>query len=444
MEVLILMAFLRRIPLTLLTVPKSVLVSSLGAIPNLSKEKPRVFKVKSTILHFLLSSSFRDILGYSLALVFFFYLVVFACVAPSPALTGAVAFEIIVYALFLAYRIKRRKAKSVNARQSITAGLLLAIPGGEAIFSLCSAFMALIMSLVLVGAIIDAVSFGLAVVGRYNAAALMYSRFPVSTLAGVSPGYTMELLSGAKMKAGNYADVERMYKALLDVRVKHFGARSERVCDIYADFGDLAERRGDWQKAERLYVDAIKLSNEIKVPQGCGKYLTRLGQLQSDHGHFDEALKTLAEAASMRSRIFGDGSSKVADTMLVTAKVYQKMGHAQQAETLAFQARMILKALPKTEVNLAVYSALVSLLVMAAVYFLTDKNGWLAQFAVVRLESLLRRENISPSKKAKIESHLQVLTEFIASPKDSKRSLSNNHEGTGLCLILSLTSQDLR
>lgn len=400
--------------------------------------------MKPKAMHFLLSNNYRDILGYSLALVFFFYLVVFACVAPSPALTGAVAFEIVVYLLFLAYRIRSRKTKSANARESITAGLLLTIPVGETISSVCSAFMALILSLVLIGAIIDATSFGLAVLGRYNAAAFMYSRFPVSTLVGVNPGYTMELLSGAKMKAGHYAEVERMYKALLDVRVKHFGARSERVCDIYADFGDLAERRGDWQKAEKFYVDAIKLSNEIKVPQGCGKYLTRLGQLQADHGHFDEALKTLAEAASMRSRVFGASSSKVADTMLVTAKVYQKMGQAQHAQMLASQARMILKALPKTEVNLAVYSAFVSLMVMAALYFLTDKNGWLTQFAIARLESLLRRDNVSLSKKANMESHLQVLKEFTASPKDNKRSLSNNHEATGLCLILSLTSQDLR
>lgn len=395
-------------------------------------------------MFFLLSNNYRDILGYSLALVFFFYLVVFAFVAPSPALTGAVAFEIIVYLLFLTYRIKRRKAKSVNARQSITAGLLLTIPGGEAISSLCSAFMALILSLVLFGAVIDATSFGLAVVGRYNAAAFMYSRFPVSTLAGVNPGYTMELLSGAKMKAGHYAEVERMYKALFDIRAKHFGARSERVCDIYADFGDLAERRGDWQKAEKFYVDAIKLSNEIKVPQGCGKYLTRLGQLQADHGHFDEALKTLAEATSMRERIFGPGSFKVAETMLVAAKVHQKMGHAHDAERLAFQARRILKALPKTEVNLAIYSAFVSLFVMAAAYLLTDKNGWLTLFAIARLETMLRCHTVSPAKKSKIESHLSVLKDFTASPKDNKRSPSNNHEAAGLCLILSLTSQDLR
>lgn len=393
---------------------------------------------------FLLSNNYRDILGYSLALVFFFYLVVFACVAPSPALTGAVAFEIVVYLLFLAYRIKTRNLKSVSARQSITTGLLLSFSGGEAIFSLCSVFMALILSLVLIGAIIDATSFGLAAVGRYDAAAFMYSRFPVSTLAGVNPGYTMELLSGAKMKAGHYADVERMYKALLDVRVKHFGARSERVCDIYADFGDLAERRGNWQKAEKFYDDAIKLSNEIKVPQGCGKYLTRLGQLQADHGRFDEALKTLAEAASMRSRIFGASSSKVADTLLVTAKVCQRMGQVQQAETLACQARMMFKALPKTEVNLAVYSAFASLFIICAAYLLTDKNGWLTRFAISRLETALRYESVSASKKEKLDSHLKVLKEFTASPKDNKGSLSNNHEATGLCLILSLTSQDLR
>ncbi len=88
--------------------------------------------------------------------------------------------------------------------------------------------------------------------GQYKAASFMYSRFPVSTLAGFNPGQTMELLSGAKMKAGRYADVERLYEALFAIRVEHFGARSERICDMYADFGDLTQRRGEFEKGRAI------------------------------------------------------------------------------------------------------------------------------------------------------------------------------------------------
>lgn len=393
---------------------------------------------------FFLSNDYRDILGYSLALVFFIYLVVFACVAPSPALTGAVAFEICVYFAFLTYRLKRRGAKSVHARQAVTSVLILSIPGAELVSRLCMALAALGGSVVLVCALVDVLSFGLAAAGQYKAASAMYSRFPVSVLAGVNPGYTMELLSGAKVKAGQYADVERMYQALYDIRAKHFGARSERICDMYADFGDLAERRGDVQKAEAYYVYAIKLSNEIKVPQGCGKYLTRLGQLQADHGRYEEALKTLTEARSMRSRIFGEHSQKVADTLLVTSRVHQKMGNGETAKALAEQALSIHHSAPKTEVSLALYSAFFSVFVMLATYLLTDKNGWLTKLAIAKAQNILSEDNVSPEKKVELETYLQVLKEFTASSKSKAAKASNNHEAAHLSLILSLTSQDLR
>ncbi len=275
----------------------------------------------SNSFRFFMSSTYRDILGYSLAFAFFYYLVIFACVAPSLELVGAVAFEIGVYVCFLVYRLKRRKANSVQARQVILSTLLGCIPGADKLVTCGKAAVSALGTFVLLCAVFDGVSFGLAASGQVKAATIMYSRFPVSVLAGVNPGYTMELLSGAKVKARKYAEVEHLYKALLEVRLRVFGFYSEQICNIYADLGDLAERRLDHASAESFYTLATNLSGEIKVPQGCGKYLTKLGQLQAARGRFDLAMQTLERAYAMRCRIFGPGSAKVADTLTVMAGV---------------------------------------------------------------------------------------------------------------------------
>ncbi len=397
-------------------------------------------------LKFCLTGDFRDILGYSLVLVFFYYLVSFACLAPSPGLIGAVAFEIGVYFCFLVYRIKRRKARSVHARQVIADTLIQSFPGGTKIAACFSAAVAVAGSTILVCALIDATSFGLAMAGQYQAASFLYSRFPVSTLAGFNPGHTMELLSGARMKAGNYAEVERLYEALFAIRVEHFGLRSERICDLYADFGDLAQRRGEFEKAEQYYVRAITLSNEIKVPQGCGKFLTRLGQMKAERGQFGEALKYLNEARSMRERIFGARSQKVADTLFVMSQVYGQMGDKKVAETLTRQALIIRNSDSSQTVNLAFYSALFTLLLMGAVYFSTSKKGWLTRFALRKLHNMADHESLSTGAYENISRQLSVLSDYARDQElssvhaDKKREPFDDLNAAGF--LLSLSSQN--
>lgn len=399
-------------------------------------------------LDFCLTGDFRDFLGYAFVGVFFFYLLVFVSTAPSPALIAAVGFEICVYAGFLAFRLTRKKAKSVHARQAVSATMLYFIPFGNNLARLLAACIAVAGTIVLFLVSLDALSFGLAAAGQYKAATLMYSRFPVSTLAGFHPAHSMELLSGAKMKAGKLDDVERLYDGLYEIRVRSFGPRHERICDLLADRGDLAEHKKDYTKAEEFYTCAIALSKEIQVPHGCGKYLTRLGELRAKQGRFAEALAALEEARVMRVNAFGSGSAKVADTLSATAKVYSAMGDGKQAETFAHKALAIYRAEPKGELNFAFYSAIFSIVVMAAGFVSTRKNGWMTRLAVRKIESLLNRESISPREKSELEARLHLLNQYVATGKPGvfgPGETSKDHEVTQHCsLFLLLASQDLR
>jgi tetratricopeptide (TPR) repeat protein len=399
-------------------------------------------------LDFCLSSDFRDFLGYAFVGVFFFYLLVFVSTAPSPALIAAVAFEICVYAGFLAFRLKRRKAKSVHARQAVSATMLYFIPFGNRLARCLAASVAVFGTLVLLCVVIDAVSFGLAAAGQYKAATWMYTRFPVSQLAGFHPAHTMELLSGAKMKAGRFDDVEKLYDGLYEIRVANFGRRHERICDLYADRGDLSERRKKYVKAEEYYACAIGLSKEIGVPHGCGKYLTRLGELRAQQGRFAEALATLEEARDMRIKAFGAQSQKVADTLSATARVYSRMGNEREAQTVAHQALAIYRAQPKDELNLAFYSAIFSICIMAVGFVSTGKNGWMTRLAMSKIEVLLKGQTISPREQSELEERLHLLRQYAASGKsgDSDHGETRkDREVTQHCgLFLLLASQALR
>lgn len=407
-------------------------------------EKRRLRKA----LDFCLSSDFRDLLGYALVGIFFFYLLVFVSVAPSPALVAAVAFEICVYAGFLVFRLCRRKAKSVHARQAVSAAMLYFLPFANRLARCVSACIAVLATIILTCAVLDAVSFGLAAAGQYKAATGMYSRFPISALAGFHPAHTMELLSGAKVKAGHLQDAERLYHALYEIRIGHYGPRHERICDLYADFGDLAERGKDYDKAEKYYTDAIALSKEIQVPHGCGKYLTRLGELRARQGRYAQALAALNEARDMRAHAFGKNSQKVAETLSATARVYAAMGDKAQAESFARQALLIFRAQPKNELNLAFYSALFSISIMAFGFVLTGKNGWMTRLAVQKIECLLQGETVSPGERQQLEERLNLLEQYVSSRDSGKSGVGEtrkDHEVThGLGLFLLLASQDLR
>ena len=399
-------------------------------------------------LDFCLSGDFRDFLGYAFVGVFFFYLLVFVSTAPSPALIAAVAFEICVYAGFLAFRLTRRQFKSNHARQAVFATMLYFIPFGNRLARCLAASLAVLGTLILLCVILDAVSFGLTAAGQYKAATWMYSRFPVSTLAGFHPAHTMELLSGAKMKAGKLDDVEKLYDGLYEIRVTNYGPRHERICDLYADRGDLAEHKKDYAKAEEYYAHAIALSKEIQVPHGCGKYLTRLGELRAQQGRFEEALATLREARDMRIHAFGAQSQKVADTLSATARVYSKMGYESEAQTVAHQALAIYRAQPKDEQNLAFYSAIFSICIMAVGFVSTGKNGWMTRLALRKIEVLLHGETISPHEKAQLEERHQLLKQYAATGKSGgfeTGEARKDREVTQHCgVFLLLASQDLR
>lgn len=164
--------------------------------------------------------------------------------------------------------------------------------------------------------------------------------------------------------------------------------------------------------------------------------------MKGEHGQVEEALKYLNEAYSMRKRIFGANSQKVADTLTVMSKVYLDIGDKKTAKKLAGQALLIRRSASSGTVGVAFYSALMTILLMAVVYAFTSKNGWLTRFALAKLQSILRDENVSAAKEEKVLQQLLVLRQYAKQKElssihaDKKHELADNLNAAGCLLSL--------
>lgn len=349
--------------------------------------------MNSKFWQFFRTDDCRDILGYSLAFVFFYYLTVFALVAPSSELIFAVVFEISVYLTFLIYRLRKRKQTSTHARQIIADTLIDSVPGGSSIRKILKIAIPSMLTLVLFLSICDAIPFGLAAAGVLGPAQKIYMTLPVSKMFGFHHAGSLELLAGANVKAREFSKAEQIYQSLFEIRKQFYGIESEQIADIYADFGNLYAKSNQTQSARSFYLKSIQLSEKLQVSQGWGKVLNRLGQLEAYAGNFSDALIYYQKALKMRERIFGRNNLKVAETLVDLAAVYRKFGNYIAEKECLNRAEKILKSNARRDENPAFFGALFSLGILGLAFLLTAPRGVLTRFAFRVLQKKL--EHIS-------------------------------------------------
>lgn len=363
------------------------------------------------------SDDFRDILGYSLAFVFFYYLTIFAFVAPSQELVFAVVIEISVYLTFLIYRLSKRKKVSTHARQIIANTLIDSFPAGSRLRKLMKILVPLALSLALVFSIVDAISFGLAAAGQVKAAQNLYISLPVSTIIGFHPAGSMELLAGANVKAKKFVSAERLYQSLFEIRKRFYGRESEPIADLYADLGNLYAKSKNVSAARDFYLRSILLSKKLKVSQGWGKVLNKLGQLEVEQGNFSVGLAHYKDALKMRERIFGFDHPKVAETLVDMGALHHLNNDRFNEELCVDRARKIIKANQKPEVNSAFIGAFLSLSFFALAYWLTSSNGYLTRLAFLQLQKRLEQIPASePGERNSMLGLLVILSNFRRLP----------------------------
>ncbi|MBC8000232.1 MAG: tetratricopeptide repeat protein [Leptolyngbya sp.] len=249
----------------------------------------------------------------------------------------------------------------------------------------------LALSLAFIFSLVDAIPFGLAAAGRIKAAQNLYVSLPVSTIFGFHPAGSMELLAGANVKAKKYSSAERLYQSLFEIRKRFYGRESEPVADIYADLGNLYAKSKNVSSARDFYVKSILLSEKLKVSQGWGKVLNKLGQLEVEQGNFSASLAHYKDALKMREKIFGFDHPKVAETLVDMGALYHLMNDRLNENKCVDRARKIIKANQKPEFNSAFLGAFLSLSFFGLAYWLTSSNGYLTRLAFLKLQKRLEQ-----------------------------------------------------
>src|SRR5262245_40262112 len=99
----------------------------------------------------------------------------------------------------------------------------------------------------------------------------------------------------AEYRDGHFAESEAAYVAALRTLDRTDELRALALREV----GDVYVNRDELSKAERAYLDSIKLYDRLSDPKSAALVLGNLGSLYSLQGRDDEALKVLEHALKL-------------------------------------------------------------------------------------------------------------------------------------------------
>lgn len=115
------------------------------------------------------------------------------------------------------------------------------------------------------------------------------------------------------------------------------------VANILCSLAKLYNKKGDVAESERLYELAMRnLEGTIGIMSSrYTDYLADLGWLYYDHGRMPEAEDTFKKAVTIRERIHGINSLKVAESLDVYAQFLHKVNRGTEGDILSTRAATI-------------------------------------------------------------------------------------------------------
>lgn len=187
--------------------------------------------------------------------------------------------------------------------------------------------------------------------------------------------FTLNNIATIHEQQGHYAEAIELYKQSLDVAEKRFGPEATQtllainnLVNVYTTTGDyveamnlvkreipifeknpkyrfelavylfhsarLADERGNFDKAEEIYKQAIWVGEKVIGPEhphiATGKFA--LAQLHNKQGKYDEAEKLLKQSLQIREKAFSPTNPEVATVLNELATTYISQGRYAEAE----------------------------------------------------------------------------------------------------------------
>jgi DNA-binding SARP family transcriptional activator len=124
---------------------------------------------------------------------------------------------------------------------------------------------------------------------------------------------------------------ERVPRVLQGIRRDLVSSSSPAACQILCTAGRLMEDLGDLEEAAKTYEECIQECRRNSNISTLSFALTYLGDLESDRGHFDEALKLHLEALKIRREL--DQNLGIATSLRGIGRALLGRGQSSEART---------------------------------------------------------------------------------------------------------------
>jgi tetratricopeptide (TPR) repeat protein len=239
---------------------------------------------------------------------------------------------------------------------------------------------------------------------KFELSKSIYRAFPIWMCFGMHPAASAEVLAGADIQAGKHSRAEKILFLIKELRESIYGAKHEMIVAVYADLGDFYGKARQFSQSDFWYAKSIALSQQIKGPTGYGRPLTGLANSLREQGKLEPASRLYAQALSMRERIYGPGSTKVAETLEQFARLKLLQGDQQGAAQMLQRSQAIGNA-HRTAQNANPTNIFIMLIFSwTAGYLLLGPKGLLTGLAVKILVNKIRTgEAPSPADLNRLE-----------------------------------------
>jgi eukaryotic-like serine/threonine-protein kinase len=145
---------------------------------------------------------------------------------------------------------------------------------------------------------------------------------------------SLSALADAHYSAGHYEVCNSLYRRLLDMHRKLYGARHPLVADDLGNLGSIQQDLGYYTEAERFDREALDITESYygKEHPRTANNLTALGRALLYQRKYDDAEAALQQALAIQENVFGPIHPEVADTLNELGNVASMRDNFDDAE----------------------------------------------------------------------------------------------------------------
>lgn len=329
------------------------------------------------------------VLALETALLAFCYMIILACIYPSPLLISAIVVEVVAFVVVFACRIFASRTKKAQAEAAVIGELIRQNKKLNFLRTLLEKGKLCLVALILVLVPLDLMAFTAAYFRKDSIAQFVYTYIPTSSLLCFDPAYSLELMAGAYIEAGHHARAKELCGLMFQIRKQIYGESHEMVASILADIADLYRKEHNFSTAGIYYLRALQISEVVLKDEKMGSLLTRIGNNLREQGRYREAVPYYERAIEMRINDFGEMSSNVAESRFEFSVLLDKMGQTAQStrlKELSAQTWRNYRASKEPITNVVFIICMFALSCVGSVY-LVGPRGYLTTLAVKQLRA---------------------------------------------------------